>query len=49
MICHFAVGSARSVFTGRSIVRSGLDMFAVELGVAIVGYVAGDLISQALS
>ena len=49
MICHFAVGSARSAFTGRSIVRSGLDMFAVGLGVAIVGYVTGDLISQALS
>ena len=49
IICHFAVGSARGAFTGRSIVRSSLDMLAVGLVVAIVGYVAGNLISQALS
>src|SRR6266516_1350256 len=38
MLSHFAVGGARSVFTGRGIVRSGIDMFVVGLGVALVGY-----------
>ena len=42
MASHFAVGAARSVFTGRSIFRSGLDMFLVGLGVAGVGYLVGD-------
>ena len=41
MLSHFVVGAARSVFTGRSIFRSGLDMFVVGLGVAIVGYYVG--------
>jgi VIT1/CCC1 family predicted Fe2+/Mn2+ transporter len=44
MISHFAVGAARSVFTGRSVFRSGMDMFLVGLGVAAVGYVLGDWI-----
>jgi VIT1/CCC1 family predicted Fe2+/Mn2+ transporter/rubrerythrin len=48
MACHFAVGAARSVFTGRGIVRSGLDMFAVGLGVAVVGYVLGDWVVRLL-
>src|SRR5207244_3579464 len=39
MFSHFAVGAARSVFTGRGVLRSGIDMFAVGLGVAGVGYV----------
>jgi VIT1/CCC1 family predicted Fe2+/Mn2+ transporter len=43
MISHFAVGAARSVFTGRSLFRSGIDMLAVGFGVAAVGYVVGDL------
>lgn len=43
MISHFAVGAARSLFTGRGIFRSGFDMFVVGLGVAIVGYFVGDL------
>jgi vacuolar iron transporter family protein len=42
MVSHFAVGAARSVFTGRGLLRSGLDMFLVGLGVAAVGYVVGD-------
>ena len=42
MLSHFAVGAARSVFTGRSIFRSGLDMFVVGLGVAVAGYFIGD-------
>jgi len=41
MVSHFAVGAARSVFTGRGVFRSGLDMFLVGLGVAVVGYVVG--------
>ena len=41
MLSHFLVGAARSVFTGRSIFRSGFDMFVVGLGVAIVGYYVG--------
>jgi VIT1/CCC1 family predicted Fe2+/Mn2+ transporter len=44
MASHFAVGAARSFFTGRSVFRSGLDMFIVGLGVAAVGYVLGDWI-----
>jgi VIT1/CCC1 family predicted Fe2+/Mn2+ transporter len=42
MLSHFAVGAARSVFTGRGVFRSGLDMFVVGLGVAAVGYLLGD-------
>lgn len=48
MLSHFAVGAARSVFTGRSIFRSGMDMFAVGVGVAAVGYFVGDLIARIL-
>lgn len=48
MLSHFAVGAARSVFTGRGIFRSGLDMFLVGLGVAGAGYVVGDLIARFL-
>lgn len=48
MAAHFLVGAARSVFTGRGIVRSGLDMFVVGLGVAVVGYFAGEWISALL-
>ena len=46
MVSHFAVGAARSVFTGRGVFRSGMDMFLVGLGVAAVGYVLGDWIVQ---
>jgi VIT1/CCC1 family predicted Fe2+/Mn2+ transporter len=48
MLSHFAVGAARSVFTGRGIIRSGIDMFVVGLGVAAVGYVVGDLVARLL-
>jgi VIT1/CCC1 family predicted Fe2+/Mn2+ transporter len=48
MASHFAVGAARSVFTGRGILRSGVDMFVVGLGVAAVGYLVGDLIATVL-
>jgi len=49
MLAHFAVGAMRTVFTGRGILRSGLDMFVVGIGVAGVGYLVGDLISRWLS
>lgn len=45
---HFFVGAARSVFTGRSVFRSGLDMFVVGLGVAGVGYYVGEWIARML-
>ena len=46
MLSHFLVGAARSVFTGRSVFRSGLDMFVVGLGVAIVGYYVGGWVGR---
>jgi VIT1/CCC1 family predicted Fe2+/Mn2+ transporter len=48
MLSHFLVGVARSVFTGRSVFRSGFDMFVVGLGVAVVGYFVGDWIGKLL-
>lgn len=48
MLSHFAVGAARSLFTGRGVFRSGIDMFVVGLGVAGVGYVVGDVIAKLL-
>src|SRR5436309_3465201 len=48
MLSHFAVGAARSVFTGRGVIRSGIDMFVVGLGVAGVGYLVGDLVAKVL-
>ena len=48
MISHWVVGAARSVFTGRSVFRSGMDMFVVGLGVAAVGYFVGDWIGRML-
>lgn len=49
MLSHFAVGAARSIFTGRGPIRSGIDMFLVGLGVAVVGYVVGDRIAHVLA
>jgi vacuolar iron transporter family protein len=49
MLSHWLVGAARSVFTGRSAFRSGLDMFVVGLGVAVVGYFVGEWISKLVS
>jgi vacuolar iron transporter family protein len=48
MLSHFAVGAARSFFTGRGVFRSGLDMFVVGVGVAGVGYVVGEWIVRLL-
>jgi VIT1/CCC1 family predicted Fe2+/Mn2+ transporter len=46
MASHWLVGAARSVFTGRSVFRSGMDMFVVGLGVAAVGYFVGEWIGR---
>ncbi len=48
MLSHWFVGAARSVFTGRSVFRSGMDMFVVGLGVAIVGYFVGEWVGTLL-
>jgi VIT1/CCC1 family predicted Fe2+/Mn2+ transporter len=49
MASHWLVGAARSVFTGRSVFRSGLDMFVVGLGVAVVGYFVGERLGTLLN
>ena len=48
MGAHFAIGAARSLFTGRSLWASGRDMFLVGFGVAAVGYVIGELVTRFL-
>lgn len=48
MLSHFGVGAARSFFTGRGVIRSGIDMFLVGVGVAAVGYFVGDLVARIL-
>jgi VIT1/CCC1 family predicted Fe2+/Mn2+ transporter len=45
MLAHFAVGAARSAFTGRGVWASGRDMFLVGFGVAAAGYVIGMLLT----
>ena len=49
MASHWIVGAARSVFTGRGVFRSGIDMFVVGLGVAVVGYYVGEWVSRLLA
>ncbi|MEO8562850.1 MAG: VIT1/CCC1 transporter family protein [bacterium] len=48
MLSHWLVGAARSVFTGRGVFRSGLDMFVVGLGVAVTGYYVGEWVGRLL-
>jgi VIT1/CCC1 family predicted Fe2+/Mn2+ transporter/rubrerythrin len=48
MAAHFAIGAARSLFTGRGIWVSGRDMFLVGFGVAAVGYLIGELLPRIL-
>jgi len=48
MLAHFAIGAARTLFTGRGIWASGRDMFLVGFGVAAVGYAIGELITRIL-
>ncbi|MEO8521275.1 MAG: VIT1/CCC1 transporter family protein [Acidobacteriota bacterium] len=48
MTAHFAIGAARSLFTGRGIWSSGRDMFVVGFGVAAIGYLIGELVTRLL-
>jgi VIT1/CCC1 family predicted Fe2+/Mn2+ transporter len=48
MAAHFAIGAARSLFTGRGVWSSGRDMFVVGFGVAAIGYLIGELITHLL-
>jgi predicted membrane protein (TIGR00267 family) len=48
MLAHFAIGAARSLFTGRSLWASGRDMFLVGFGVAAVGYAIGELVTRVM-
>lgn len=48
MAAHFAIGAARSLFTGRGIWASGRDMFVVGFGVAAAGYFIGELLPRVL-
>ena len=48
MLSHFVVGAARSVFTGRGVFRSGLDMFIIGLGVAVAGYFVGKWVEMVM-
>src|SRR2546421_9890996 len=48
MLSHFAVGGARSFFTGRGVIRSGIDMFVIGFGGCAVGYFVGDLVARVL-
>jgi VIT1/CCC1 family predicted Fe2+/Mn2+ transporter len=41
MAAHFAVGASRAIFTGRPALRSGLEMFTVGMGVALIAYLLG--------
>jgi predicted membrane protein (TIGR00267 family) len=49
MVAHFAVGAMRSIFTGRGVIRSGMDMFLVGLGVAGIGYLVGEWLTRVLA
>jgi VIT1/CCC1 family predicted Fe2+/Mn2+ transporter len=44
MAAHFAVGASRAIFTGRPAIRSGFEMFAVGMGVAVLTYLLGLLL-----
>jgi predicted membrane protein (TIGR00267 family) len=44
MLAHFAVGASRAIFTGRPALRSGAEMFAVGMGVALIAFGIGKAI-----
>ena len=46
MLTHFAIGAARSVFTGRGVWASGRDMFLVGFSVAAIGYFIGEWVTR---
>jgi vacuolar iron transporter family protein len=44
MLAHWLVGASRAIFTGRPAIRSGFEMFAVGMGVALVTFLLGKLL-----
>jgi predicted membrane protein (TIGR00267 family) len=44
MLAHWLVGASRAIFTGRPATRSGFEMFAVGMGVALVTFLLGKLL-----
>jgi vacuolar iron transporter family protein len=48
MAAHFAVGAARSFFTGKGLWKSGWEMLIVGFGVAAVGYLLGEWLMKLL-
>jgi VIT1/CCC1 family predicted Fe2+/Mn2+ transporter len=48
MLAHWLVGASRAVFTGRPALRSGFEMFAVGMGVALVTFLLGKLLGIGL-
>lgn len=48
MVTHFLVGATRAIFTGRPAIHSGLEMFLVGMGVALVTYLLGKLLGMGL-
>ncbi len=48
MVTYFSVGAARAMFTGRGMIRSGMDMFVVSLGVAGTSYLIGGWVGSLL-
>lgn len=45
---HFAVGASKVIVTGRSWIRSGIEMTVVGLGEAIITFIIGLMISPAI-
>jgi VIT1/CCC1 family predicted Fe2+/Mn2+ transporter/rubrerythrin len=48
MVAHFIVGASRAIFTGRPALRSGLEMFIVGMGVALLTFILGQLLGVKL-
>ncbi|MCB0543516.1 MAG: VIT1/CCC1 transporter family protein [Saprospiraceae bacterium] len=48
MFAHFAVGAARSFFTGQNFWKSGIEMFVVGFGIAVAGYFLGEWLIEFL-
>lgn len=44
IVALFVVGAARTRYTGRSPIRSGLEMLVIALAAGVAGYVAGTLV-----
>ena len=45
VLALFAVGAAKTVYTGRSAVRSGIEMLAIAALAGVAGYLAGRLVA----